>query len=95
LNEALNEASGCSIDTSSRWFKELGQELNIDFFDRSLIYQNQGLQGTSLFTVKKAVESGAILPNTLIFNTLIQTKADFDAGFILEANQSWLKKYFL
>ena len=31
LDQDMNEASGCSIDASTRWFKELGEALNVDF----------------------------------------------------------------
>jgi len=31
VNEAMNAASGCSIDTSTRWFKSLGESLQVDF----------------------------------------------------------------
>ena len=32
VNEAMNAASGCSIDASTRWFKALGETLQVDFF---------------------------------------------------------------
>jgi hypothetical protein len=38
VDESNATASGCSIDTSVRFIKELGQELNIDFFDRLKLY---------------------------------------------------------
>lgn len=34
VNEDLENASGCSIDSSVRFVKALGQELDIDFFNR-------------------------------------------------------------
>jgi hypothetical protein len=34
VNEDIESASGCSIDSSVRFVKSLGQELNIDFFNR-------------------------------------------------------------
>jgi len=34
VNEDVENASGCSIDSSVRFVKSIGQELTIDFFDR-------------------------------------------------------------
>ena len=38
VDESNATASGCSIDTSVRFVKELGTKLNIDFFDRLQLY---------------------------------------------------------
>jgi len=38
VDESKAKASGCSIDTSVRFMKELGAKLNIDFFDRLKLY---------------------------------------------------------
>ncbi|WP_435353200.1 hypothetical protein [Emticicia sp. SJ17W-69] len=71
LDQSFNEASGCSIDASTRWFKELGDALNIDFFDRSQAYLDGiEIKTFSVFQSKKAVESGLISPDTLIFNNV-------------------------
>src|SRR5688500_2176940 len=41
-DEQANAASGCSIDDSVRTLKKLGEELNIDFFDRTKVaFKNQ------------------------------------------------------
>jgi hypothetical protein len=34
VNESSIQASGCSIDSSVRFMKSIGKELNVDFFDR-------------------------------------------------------------
>ena len=34
VNEDIESASGCSIDSSVRFVKSLGAELNVDFFNR-------------------------------------------------------------
>ncbi|MDZ7936146.1 MAG: hypothetical protein U5M51_14505 [Emticicia sp.] len=51
----MNAASGCSIDASTRWFKELGDALNIDFFDRSQAYfEGDEIKTFSIFSVEKS-----------------------------------------
>lgn len=43
VDEDVESASGCSIDSSVRFVKSLGQELNVDFFNRLnvLVIENQ------------------------------------------------------
>jgi hypothetical protein len=38
VNEAMIGASGCSIDSSVRFIKQIGSELGVDFFNRFLTY---------------------------------------------------------
>ena len=68
-DESFNAASGCSIDASTRWLKDLGSHLNVDFFDRALIYQNNEgeLMEANPFGVKKLIENDEILPQTLVY----------------------------
>ncbi len=77
-DEAFNAASGCSIDASTHWLKDLGSHLKVDFFDRSLIYkiENDELKEANPFAVKKLIENGEILPETPLFT---QQVADLTA----------------
>ncbi len=97
MNQAFNDASGCSIDASSHWFKELGNVLGIDFFDRSLAFiDGENIKSVSVFQLKKAVQEGIINENSLIFNnTAVQTIADMDNSWQIPAyNASLLKRFF-
>ena len=38
VNEAMIGASGCSIDSSVRFIKQIGSELGVNFFNRFLTY---------------------------------------------------------
>ena len=49
VDEMQNQASGCSIDASTRWLKDLGAEMNLDFFDRSVAFlQNNELKTSEI-----------------------------------------------
>lgn len=42
-DESKIQSSGCSVDSSVRFIKDLGRELNIDFFDRlNVIVEKEG-----------------------------------------------------
>jgi hypothetical protein len=95
LDENLNAASGCSIDASTRWFKELGIEIGIDFFDRSIAYlADNEIHSIDLLGIKKAVADESIHSETLIFNNLTNSLSDFNQNWKVKASESWLKKYF-
>ncbi|TNE55107.1 MAG: hypothetical protein EP338_05175 [Bacteroidetes bacterium] len=44
VDGSQGDASGCSIDTSVHFVKELGNELNVDFFDRTKVWVEEGQQ---------------------------------------------------
>src|SRR6218665_1885429 len=97
LDENQNEASGCSIDASGRWFKELGNRYAIDFFDRSQAYiDDNEIKTFSIFQPKKAIESGLISSDTIIFvnNNNIHTLADLSTQWKVKASESYLKRFF-
>jgi hypothetical protein len=96
LDENQNAASGCSIDASTHWFKELGQQLNINFFDRSIAYLiDNEIHTVDLLGIKKAVSEELINADTIIFNNLVNTLIDFEQNWKMQASKSWLKKYFV
>ncbi len=51
VNEEVESASGCSIDSSVRFIKSLGQQLHVDFFNRLkvLVVENGATQLVSYF----------------------------------------------
>ena len=65
VNEDIESASGCSIDSSVHFVKSLGQELNVDFFNRLkvLVIENQEPVVRSYF---EAVENNLDFINPMI-----------------------------
>jgi hypothetical protein len=96
LNEKQYAASGCSIDSSTRWLKDLGEKMSIDFFDRSQAYLEEGeIKTFSVFQAKKAVENGIISPDTIVFlNNGINTIEDILEKWKEKAANTYLKRYF-
>lgn len=97
LDENQNEASGCSIDASTRWFKELSNRLNIDFFDRSQAYlDGDQIKTFSIFQPKKAIENGLITADTILFvnNNNLHKLADLSTQWKVRASESYLKRFF-
>ena len=91
-DEASVKASGCSIDKSVAFFKQLEKEFNCDFFNRLKIAYMEGENVKSFnFNEKEdLISKGEISSNTIIFNNLVQNKAEFITNWRIKISDSWL-----
>ncbi|MBO0937831.1 hypothetical protein J2I47_14825 [Fibrella sp. HMF5335] len=96
VDEGAGLPSGCSIDSSVHTVQAIGQALQVDFLDCAVVYRaaDGSVQTLPLGDVKAAVAEGLLTPETLVFNTLIKTIADFHTNWQLPAASTWLKRYF-
>ncbi|GAB4037634.1 hypothetical protein [Spirosoma gilvum] len=96
VDEGYTLPSGCSIDSSVRTIQEIGRQSGVDFFDRSAAIRSAdgSVQTFALPTIKVAVADGLLTTDTVVFNTLVKTKAEFLADWQISAANSWLKRYF-
>lgn len=91
----FNATSGCSIDTSSRWIKQINSDFNLDFFDRSQGYlENEELKFFPILQARKYISSGIISSDTIILNNQISKKCDLDVNWKIKASESIFKRYF-
>jgi hypothetical protein len=97
VNEDQTTASGCSIDKSLRFIQKLEKDYDISFLERSKVafFIDKEVELFSLGELKFEIDAGTITKDTLIFNNLVVSKGDLDDKWIIPANDSWVKKYFL
>lgn len=95
-NDSATAASGCSIDASVNFVRELEQRFRVSFFDRTqLAFLKEGqVQLVSMNELKSKVAAGDIDEETLYFDTLINTYADLQQAWPRPARSSWLARYF-
>ena len=95
LDEQFNQSSGCSIDGSVHFIQQLGQQLNVDFFNRTLVafYDKGSVKMESLSEAKPKLENGELNEGLLTFNNLITKVKDLDNEWIVPVTETWLKKY--
>lgn len=96
VDESHELPSGCSIDRSVHWLQEIGQRLDVDFFDRSVAYLDpEGVIRTlPVAAVKQAIADEKVTSGTLIFDNLVATKAQWMKRWKVPASQSWMKRFF-
>ena len=100
VDEGAGLPSGCSIDSSVHTVQTIGQQLSLngeplDFMDRSVTYLavDNTVQSLPLGSLKAAFANGILASETLVFNTLAKTKAEYLADWHVPAAQTWLKRY--
>jgi hypothetical protein len=81
VDQSITSASGCSVDSSVRFVKELGKELEIDFFNRlNVLVQNNIDSSLYLYPYRKLNE----LSSHSYFNPLVETLKDLKENWLIE-----------
>jgi hypothetical protein len=92
VDEEVAQVTGCSIDKSVRILKELEEQLNIGLFNRTLIsYRDNenNIQLVSRDVFEALCEEGEVNSDTIVFNNLAQTEADYQSKWEIPLKDSW------
>lgn len=75
--------TGCSIDSSVRFIKSIGKELNVDFFNRlKMLVENEAGEQT-LVAYKQITEN----PEAFVYNPLLNRLGDLADKFRIKATE--------
>ena len=96
VDENFANVSGCSIDASVRFIKQLQSELNVDFLNKLNIAfkTNDDVNSVSLNDFRSFIANDKITQDTIVFNNLVDTKADFESKWEVPAKESWHQRLF-
>ncbi|MFK7907571.1 MAG: hypothetical protein AB8B69_20710 [Chitinophagales bacterium] len=97
VDENAHGASGCSIDSSVHFLKNLQQKYDVNLFDRlTMAYKNASNQVVTAnrASFQKLVNTGEINDNTIVFNNLVRNKQEFENQWEIPMAQSWHKRIF-
>ena len=94
VDEEQALASGCSIDKSVKFIKDIEQQFNLTLFDRlNVAYRTENeIAVCSLSAFEKLAEQGLVNETTVVFNNMITTKSAFDSQWEVPLKQSWQSK---
>lgn len=95
LDQSINEASGCSIDTSVRFIQSLEKEYDVDLMDKMNVSFKQGefVAYKSLTEFRKMVKQKAVSKNTIVFNNLVTNIHEYKANWEVPAKDSWHNRF--
>lgn len=95
VDETMAGASGCSIDKSVHFLEQLGDAIQVDFFERmrfAWIGSGGAVQFANPAELSAALSRGEIQDNTLMANTLVQTKRDLAEKWWTPFSKSWHRR---
>ena len=96
VDESFNQVSGCSIDASTHVFKQFENEFKVELLNKlnTAFKHGDHINVVSIADFQKYVKEDRIHPDTLVFNNMVQSKADLKTLWEVPANRSWHSRYF-
>lgn len=96
LNQDQQLATGCSIDASVHFIQQLETAYKVNLLDKLNVSYKQGdyIAYKTLKEFKKMIKDKAVSKNTIVFNHLVQTKAEYADFWEVPAADSWHSRFF-
>ncbi|AWG22266.1 ABC transporter ATPase [Flavobacterium faecale] len=96
VNQDVQAATGCSIDSSVEFIQSLEQKYSVDLLDKMNVTFKQGehIAHKPLIDFKKMVKDKSVTENTIVFNNLINNVQEFNESWEVEAADSWHSRFF-
>lgn len=95
VDEGQADASGCSIDKSVHFLKQVEQQLGVDLFDRMTFAwkDGDGVKTASSEEFSQLYREGKISDDTLVFDNLVKTKGELEENWLKPLNKSWHRRF--
>jgi hypothetical protein len=94
-DESDVSVSGCSIDSTVHFIKELGAKYKVNFFDRFYTCYRDGdqISGCDIDTFQTLIAEGKVNDQTIVFNNTVTTVGQLRSGWEQPLSMSWQKHY--
>ncbi|TWJ02434.1 hypothetical protein JN11_01407 [Mucilaginibacter frigoritolerans] len=91
VDESQAGASGCSIDKSVNFMKQLQDQFNLNLFDRFNLAYREGneILSTGRNDFETLLKEGKIGTETIVFNNLVQNLAELQTKWEVPFKDSW------
>lgn len=91
LNQSSVAASGCSIDASVHFIQSLEKKYDVDLLDKMNVtyYNGDYIAHKTLTDFREMAKNKSVSKNTVVFNNLVNTKAEYLENWEVPAHQSW------
>ena len=96
VNQHVQQATGCSIDSSVAFIQNIEQKYAVDLLDKMNVTFKNGehIAHKSLIDFKRMAKEKAVTSNTIVFNNLVNTIEEFNENWEVPAGESWHSRYF-
>ncbi len=91
LDQAMQGATGCSIDASVRFIQGLEKKYTIDLLDKMNVSYKQGefVAYKTLKDFRVMAKNKSVSKNTIVFNNLVNNKEEYLNHWEVPAEESW------
>ncbi len=95
LDQGMNMASGCSIDASVHFIQSLEKRYQLELLDKMNVSYKQGeyIAYKPLLEFKKMAKEKAVSEKTIVFNNLVNNKAEYLEHWEVPASESWHARF--
>lgn len=95
LNQENASASGCSIDASVHFIQSLQEQFDVDLMDKMNVtyYTGDFIAHKTLLDFRKMAKNKSVSKDTIVFNNLVTTKAEYEENWEIPASQSWHNRF--
>ncbi|MEK8180710.1 ABC transporter ATPase [Flavobacterium buctense] len=96
VNQEVQQATGCSIDSSVAFIQSLEQKYGVDLLDKMNVTFKNGehIAHKSLLDFKRMAKEKAVTANTIVFNNLVNSIEEFNENWEVPAGESWHSRFF-
>ncbi|WP_309613236.1 ABC transporter ATPase [Flavobacterium sp.] len=96
VNHEVQQATGCSIDSSVSFIQNLEQKYEVDLLDKMNVTFKNGehIAHKSLIDFKRMAKEKAVTANTIVFNNLVNSIEEFNENWEVPASESWHSRFF-
>ena len=96
VNQHVQQATGCSIDSSVAFIQNIEQKYAVDLLDKMNVTFKNGehIAHKSLIDFKRMAKEKAVTSNTIVFNNLVDTIEEFNENWEVPAGESWHSRFF-
>jgi hypothetical protein len=95
VDESFANASGCSIDASVRFVKQMETLFSIDLMNKLNVTYKEGqtIRLVNLSVFQEFANVQKITSETIVFNNMVQTKGDLESLWEVPAQKSWHRRF--
>lgn len=96
VNQHVQQATGCSIDSSVAFIQNIEEKYQVDLLDKMNVTFKNGehIAHKSLIDFKRMAKEKAVTSNTIVFNNLVNTIEEFNENWEVPAAESWHSRFF-
>lgn len=96
VNQEVQIATGCSIDSSVQFIQTLEKKYDVDLLDKMNVTFKLGehIAHKTLIDFKRMAKDKAVTENTIVFNNLVNSIEEFNESWEVPAMDSWHSRFF-